>query len=75
MVKINHVLLIVWVDAELYKSLKKDKQIIYLILSLFVKLQVIFIKYLLEVKIRLQQLKIDLKILGYVRVFFFKFKL
>lgn len=43
MVKINHVLLIVWVDVELSESLKKDTQIIYLILALLLNLQVIII--------------------------------
>jgi len=43
MVKINHVLLIIWMDEELSKSLKKDAEIIYLILALLVNLQVVII--------------------------------
>lgn len=43
MVKVSHVLLIVPVDVEMSKRLKKDVQIIYLILALLANLQVIII--------------------------------
>lgn len=41
MFNINHVLPIVWMDEELSKILRKDTQIIYLILAPLVNPQVI----------------------------------